>query len=43
MGIGHLAHRFDINLFRFCIPSYSAGIAMAGITKALLAILIYCR
>lgn len=40
MGIGHLAHRFDINLSRFHLPSNSAGIPMAGITKTLLAILL---
>lgn len=41
MGIGHLAPRFDVNLFRFHIPSNSAGIPMAGIAKALLAILLF--
>lgn len=41
MGIGHVAHRFDANFFRLHIPSNSAGIAMAGITKTLLAILLF--
>ena len=41
MGIGHLPHRFDANFFRLHIPSNSAGIAMAGITKTLLAILLF--
>ena len=40
MGVSYLDHRFDVNLFRLHIPSYSAGIAMAGITKTLLAILL---
>lgn len=40
MGIGHLAHRFDVILFRFHTPSNPASFAMAGVTTALLATLI---
>ena len=40
MGIGHLDHRSDVNLFRLRNRGNSAGIAMAGMTKPLLAILL---
>ena len=40
MGIGDLDHRSDVNLFRLRNRGNSAGIAMAGMTKPLLAILL---